>query len=254
MTATGQVSFTSGNIMKLILVMVAAIGFVAFLTSQSGGFRDILQSACETNPDVFPFCADEETNTNNKEVALHSSNALVCAINSVAEGENLCTRLDFEGDVDSRIINQDVDCRTLGIGCDQSDCIGDGTEDNKGKCYDVLCGDKEGCQVISGEVDTRGALRDAVCKCSVKVPVESSVECGTVDGDYRCTVSNFTLLCIVLTVTALLIMAPVPPVMVALVNTFLMTALYALFNALPATALVILPHGVATSTPIARYM
>ncbi len=64
--------------MKLLLVMVAAVGFVAFLTSQSGGFRELFQKACETNPDVFPFCGEEDVNQDGVVNVLDLIDLLLC--------------------------------------------------------------------------------------------------------------------------------------------------------------------------------
>ncbi|UCD02713.1 MAG: hypothetical protein JSV63_02905 [Candidatus Aenigmatarchaeota archaeon] len=186
MVASGQVSFTTGNIVKLILVVVVAITFVAFINSQSGGLQGILANACERYPDIFPFCAEEDVDTLNREVASHSASALVCAINSVSEGENLCTGLEFQGRVNYRYFEKEVSC----LGCDQSKCEGDGTEQNPGECYKDVCKDIENCEVVSAILDT---TRINSCKCTIRVPVESSVNCETVNADYRCTVNNFQL-------------------------------------------------------------
>jgi len=81
--------FTTGNTLKLILVMIAAIGFLAFVTIGSGNITEFLRQVCERYPDL-PFCGGmEEIETHDEKIVINSVSALACAINSVAAKKEL---------------------------------------------------------------------------------------------------------------------------------------------------------------------
>jgi hypothetical protein len=88
--AKAQMSFTSGNALKLLLILIIGVSFVTFVTYGSGNINNFMMEVCEKYPDL-PFCVGIESDTTDYLVAKNSVQALTCAINSVsAERELEC--------------------------------------------------------------------------------------------------------------------------------------------------------------------
>ncbi len=195
-----QMSFITGTPMKLILVMIAAIGFLAFVTLGSGNITEFLRQTCEKYPDL-PFCGGlPEVETRDYQTAKKSTEALVCAINSVAQGS------EWGG-------NAEIDCSKyygkfepgLVPGTDYEQIektinAGLGVEDDEaceGRCIEELCDGIPTCYVERstytqkseeskmGDTSEPGKVTytSKRCECIVKVPTKASAYCG--EPDYK---------------------------------------------------------------------
>jgi hypothetical protein len=195
MVRRGEV-FGMNTTVMLILVLVSAIGFAAFLTVSSGGMQTLLKGVCEKNPQLS-FCAGEAApEAFESEVARKSTEALVCAVNSVNTGSQWsgggaiqCS--DYYNTAGKVVSQEDYTETTVEIS-KSSDC-------NKA-CMDDqadLCKGLSNCKVTGGAYLERSWLgldnlkRDR-CECLLSTSTRPYFECtGTPIQD--CTVSNFML-------------------------------------------------------------
>jgi len=82
------IGFEVEEMMKLFLVIIIGLGIVILIIAASGGISSLLTEFCAKNPGI---CGGQDPNSQkNYQTAKDSVNALVCAINSVAKGQNLC--------------------------------------------------------------------------------------------------------------------------------------------------------------------
>ena len=81
--------FEVEEMMKLFLVIIIGLAVVILIIAVSGGLSSLLTEFCAKNPTI---CGGEDPNSKaNYETAKASVDALVCAINSVAKGKDLCS-------------------------------------------------------------------------------------------------------------------------------------------------------------------
>jgi hypothetical protein len=84
------IGFEVEEMMKLFLVIIIGLGVVILIIAASGGLSALLTEFCARNPQI---CGGINPNqAADYETAKASVDSLVCAINSVAKGENLCTQ------------------------------------------------------------------------------------------------------------------------------------------------------------------
>jgi hypothetical protein len=198
MAMKSQASMIVGPSMKMILVLIAAIGFVAFITIGSGNISKFLQDVCERYPDL-PFCGGmKESYTRDHQIARNSMEALVCAINSVAlgrewsgSGEVDCR--EYFAAADSGIIpgmDYEVVEKTINAGL--------GVDDNEGcreRCAEDLCGGAKACIVEKATYTETTKESESYysrepgeisytmqrCECIVKKQNKASVSCDEKD-------------------------------------------------------------------------
>jgi len=179
-----QMSFITGTPMKLILVMIAAIGFLAFVTIGSGNITKFLQETCEKYPDL-PFCGGTEVETQAYLTAKQSTEALVCAINSVAMG------VEWSGD-------GKIDCRQYTKAPESSDYE---TVIYKEKNYwaskeeciknvcPKFCKDTPHCTVVEDQVTVEKHPEGVAtwvdrCVCPIRKPKSTVMECDKFYDDF----------------------------------------------------------------------
>jgi hypothetical protein len=205
MAAKAQMSFTSGNALKLLLILIIGVSFVTFVTYGSGNINNFMREVCEKYPDL-PFCAGiSGVATTDYQTASNSAQALACAINSVAKGgeddciKNFRPSSPFSGPVasagmltgpmtglftgaqvssDYEIIRKEISC----WGCEQEDC-------NR-KCEEELCRGMSNCELIKKELDTSGTNS---CICEARIPGGTLIDCEPAKDKLSCTVYNFQL-------------------------------------------------------------
>ncbi|MBN2330730.1 MAG: hypothetical protein JXC85_02845 [Candidatus Aenigmarchaeota archaeon] len=187
-----QISFLSGTPMQLILVLIAAIGFLAFVTLGAGNITQFLRETCEKYPEL-PFCGGlEAVEARDYQTAKASTEALVCAINSVAQGSEWLGG----GQIDCNeyfgksgpVAVPDSDYERI----EKSINAGLGVFDDEGcrdRCIEELCQGIPGCEVESStyietlktvdaghEGDVNYTSRR--CECVVGISNDPRVSCG----------------------------------------------------------------------------
>ena len=93
-------SLQAEELVKLFLVLIVGIAVLILILNASGELQNIIREFCEQNPQL---CGqyDADYYARNERIANHSVEALVCAINSVAEGSPQTCVSDFVEEVSS---------------------------------------------------------------------------------------------------------------------------------------------------------
>ncbi|MFH0956918.1 MAG: hypothetical protein V1813_03575 [Candidatus Aenigmatarchaeota archaeon] len=196
MVRRGEV-FGMNTTVMLLLVLVAAIGFTAFLTTSSGGMQSLLKGVCEKNPQLA-FCNPEEApGTFDSEVARKSTEALVCAVNSVGagsewSGDRSIECSDYQNTPGRPVSAEDYLTLTREIG-KKDDCVKACMDDQADLCKGLA-----DCKVTGGAYLQRDWLgldslsRDK-CECTLTTSSRPYFGCNSASGTFECTISNFRL-------------------------------------------------------------
>jgi len=219
MASKGIMEFTAGQTLRIILVLIFIVGagamFATFVSvNDNENMRSII---CKVTPDS-PACKDINTPASDDyKAAKMSTEALVCAVNSVTQGsqyygsvgETACkdyygsqatlptdiNQLTPEQMVNDYFMEEVYIHRKSGIKTDK-ECEEQCTDPNN---YEKVCGEIPGCIAYSGRYHKRNPLlvpdrsvRDD-CECTRLVPMKPYVTCEQTTGGTECTVSNFNL-------------------------------------------------------------
>ncbi len=174
-----QMSFVTGTPMKLILVLIAAIGFLAFVTMGSGNITEFLRETCEKYPEL-PFCGGTEVETQGYITARQSTEALICAINSVAKG----VEWSGDGEIDCKEYTrppmssdyETVIFREKNYWASKEECIKD--------VCPKFCKDYPHCTVLEDQVTVDKGPEGVLtwvdrCVCPVRRPKSTVLKCDT---------------------------------------------------------------------------
>jgi hypothetical protein len=186
----GPFSFLQTTTAAIFLVFVSAFILVIIIGNSTGFIKNILDKACERYPDLLDYCHQSEIEEEARQITTHSTKALVCAINSVAKKQNLCIEeLSFDDAVGPFESMGDETYYT--VERELTSAVDRCTVEKDGKCYEKLCGGMIGCEVVKAEPVETATLNK--CRCAVRIPKKSFVDCMTKDGNYVCKVNNFRL-------------------------------------------------------------
>ena len=210
MKRKADVSFSVGELVKLVLVLFACVMFLIFITFGAGNIRKFLEEVCNKYPEL-PFC--EVPSEYDFGIAGRSMEALKCGIQSVDKGtEQTCVSgmgVPSDADDDNGIggsyntilgfftgfqianINnaQSTDKAAEQAPEEVSLPVWETSEEefNCWRCDDQTCSeDKEkgcpkicendpSCIVVTGKVDEKGINS---CKCTVRRPAQATISCS----------------------------------------------------------------------------
>jgi len=186
------VEFQTETMMRLAFVLLVFFAIVIILTNIGGGIQSIIAQFCRGNPQL---CGAQTPSTLNKEVALKSTRALVCAIDSVlAKKEQSCIE-DFNP----------AQTKTFGLVSAQEET----TKTTNVRCYNDPKGCENACNKECTEtagcikaVLNQGSCKETIishgqgnsyndCTCTLTLSTSPSITCN--QDTSSCEVKNFNL-------------------------------------------------------------
>ncbi len=197
------ISFTQGNVVSVLLVLVVAIVILGFGTGTIAGLNEIKEMICKYDP-TLAFCGQYTTTTQEFERAKTSVTALSCGINSIAAGDQYisCTD-DFRGSYVSENTNEGLLGFFTGFAAaivedgyeirqEEINCRLCGSEERcDDRCFKELCddGDIYGCEVTLAELKRTGLTANK-CLCRVKIPDRSGLYFSNSGYSWDCVVTT----------------------------------------------------------------
>jgi hypothetical protein len=191
-----------GTGLSTILAFLAIVLSVGLITAFSGGIADFIEASCEKNPGGF-LCGggDEVVMPLDYDVAKESTEALVCAVNSVSagklwssgegasgEGGLDCTKY-YEGqELTADWSLEETEYTIVKKLIKRSDNCDQACKDEE----DELCEGVMHCTVKGGTYKDRVIIADK-CECDIAIATTPYVACDGGGEDYQCKVYNFQL-------------------------------------------------------------
>jgi hypothetical protein len=80
-----QILFTTGNALHILLAIMVIAGFILFIRYGASDLARFMQGVCERYPELF-ICGSQDVSAANYKISKKSTEALACAINTVAQG------------------------------------------------------------------------------------------------------------------------------------------------------------------------
>ncbi len=198
----GDLSFTQGNVVSMILVIVVFMVLLGFGTGTIGGLNDLKKSVCNFDASL-PFCGELNTTTQEFQNAKLSVSALSCAINSVSANDPLIGCADgFSGNGGKDVPAAGLLGQLTGFAStviedgyeihqDEVSCLGCGKDERcDDKCFDKLCdgGDIYGCEVQLAELEKVSGVNQ--CMCRVKIPTQPLLYFDDAGYSWDCVVTT----------------------------------------------------------------
>jgi len=185
-----QVEDTIGEWWQILLVLIALIGMVIFITQGRGGLDQLMRGLCERYPSI-PFCGTAVSlPEGDTKTAEQAAQALVCAVNTVANGAEWkgeggvdCKKFTYVSDSSTEYTAdfETVTKRMKGVGSTDEEC--------RASCK-AICNDIPFCKVFEDKVTADKTA--GVCVCPARIPKTPFLRCD--DPDWRsCEIYNFRL-------------------------------------------------------------